>query len=470
MKNLTLATLSAALFFLITACHESPKTTTSTISFAMEGYGSDTIRLWQSEPAGFSAINPRELVVDASGSGAIEIAYPDNSFVYVRIGDFVFSIINIPGSDLVIKGEAADLPNTLTVSGEGSLPINYTRTKERIIREYNELDGRDFIQLDSTEFWTRMEAFNEEIDSLNTWLASQRLDPELESLLVLESQQQANAFILLYALVKRNTDPKYSLEIPYDRTLFMSFSSSYSQVLALNYELHIVGPAWVKSGASNNDSISNIFPKILSETIDTLGIPEYAKDYYTARMLLSYFGVNLTSPAVEEVYADWLSKYPHSIFRNALSNTIESISSLAPGVQAPIITGIDSNGNDFSIEDLKGQVIYIDVWATWCSGCVEKIPKMYALQEEFKGQEQIDFLFVSMDKDLDRWKSYISKLPGAALHINANSTEIYKHYMLGGIPHYIIIDANGNIYRSNAPDPDSNEIRAMLEAAMKQAS
>lgn len=95
---------------------------------------------------------------------------------------------------------------------------------------------------------------------------------------------------------------------------------------------------------------------------------------------------------------------------------------------------------------------------------------MYALQKEFKDQKQIEFLFVSMDKDLDRWKSYISKLPGAALHINANSTEIYKDYMLGGIPHYIIIDAYGNIYRSNAPDPDSNEIRGVLEAAIKQAS
>jgi len=42
--------------------------------------------------------------------------------------------------------------------------------------------------------------------------------------------------------------------------------------------------------------------------------------------------------------------------------------------------------------------------------------------------------------------------------------------MLGGIPHYILIDASGNIYKSNAPAPDSPEIKGILKELIKEAS
>jgi len=41
---------------------------------------------------------------------------------------------------------------------------------------------------------------------------------------------------------------------------------------------------------------------------------------------------------------------------------------------------------------------------------------------------------------------------------------------MGGVPHYILIDASGNIYQSNAPGPDSKEIKDMLEELLKQSN
>ena len=469
MKHQILVCLSTVLVLLFNACNKPQESTTTSISFAIEDYGGDTIRLFQTEPLRGSRINTQELVVDESGAGNLEIGYPDNSFVRIQIGDFFFSMVNSAGAELMVEGKAGDLPNSLTISGKGSLSNNYLLAKNSIISKYNELDGRYFFQLDSAEFWVRMKALNEEIDSLNSWLTTKKIDKDLGSLLVLESQQLSNVYILNYALVKRHTDSKYSVDIPYDENLFRSYSSAYNMVLGLNYEFQISGPAWRSSGASNNDSIAYIFPKILSETIDALGIPEYAKDYYIARMLFSNFGRNQSSPVIEDVYTIWLSKYPESAYKNSLEDAINNMPALARGKQAPIITGIDPSGNEFSTEQLKGKVIYIDVWATWCSPCVEKIPKMYALQEEFKDQNQIQFLFVSVDKDLDKWKDYISKLPGDGMHINANSSDIYKDYMMGGVPQYIVIDSHGNIYQSNAPAPDSGEIKSLLEEAIKQA-
>ncbi len=470
MKSPTLLTLSAILILLIQACNEPQESTTSSISFSIEGYGRDTIRLFQIEPFGFDRINTQELTLDESEYGTLEIVYPDNSFVRIQIGDFFFSIINTIGSDVVIRGKAVDLQNTLTVSGEGSLPINYVLAKDKILKKHNEQDGRFILQLDSAEFWDRLSALDEEIDSLNTWMATQSIDPELESLLVLESKQQSNAFILNYALMKKYTGVCYAVDVSYDENLFESFSTSYSTVLALNYDHQIVRPAWASSGASDNDSIAYIFPGMLSETIDKLGIPEFAKEYYIAKMLISYFRSHQSSPVVEEVYNQWLSKYPESAYGKPITKAIAGMVSLARGEKAPIITGIDPKGSEFRFEQLKGKVIYIDVWATWCSPCVKGIPKMYALQKEYKDNPLVKFLFVSIDKDLDKWQKFISKLPADGLHINASGTGLRQDYMMGGVPHYIIIDASGDIYQSKAPGPDSNEIRSLLEEAIKNAS
>ena len=470
MKSPTLLTLSAILLLLIHACNEPQESSTSSISFSVEGYGRDTIRLFQVEPFEHSPINTQELIVDEFGSGTLKIVYPDNSFVRIQIGDFFFSIIHTIGSDLVIRGKAMDLSNTLTVSGEGSLPINYLLAKDKIIQKHSEQDGRFILSLDSAEFWDRLSALNDEIDSLNTWLATQNIDPELESLLELESQQRSNAFILNYALMKRNTDERYAVEVPYNEDLFWSFSTPYGIVLHFNYEYQIVRPAWATSGAADNDSIEYIFPRILSGTIDKLGIPGYAKEYYIARMLLSYFRSHQSSLVVEEVYNQWQRKYPESVYGKPIIEAIDGMNSLARGEKAPIIMGIDPNDNDFTLEQLKGKVIYIDVWATWCSPCVKGIPKMYALQEEYKDNPLVKFLFVSIDEDLDKWQRFISKFPAGGMHINASSTGLRQDYMIGGAQQYIIIDASGDIYQSKAPGPDSDEIRSLLEEAIKLAS
>ena len=67
MKSQTLLTLSAVLILLIHACNEPQESSTTSISFSIEGYGRDTIRLFQIEPLGFARINTQELIVDESG-------------------------------------------------------------------------------------------------------------------------------------------------------------------------------------------------------------------------------------------------------------------------------------------------------------------------------------------------------------------------------------------------------------------
>ncbi len=454
---------------MLSSCTGSRNPDATRISISVEGLAHDTIHFFQSDPLSGSRINTREMVMDGSGSGSLDLKYPDPSFVNLEIGDFILPLFCTRDSELKIEGKAEGLPNTLTVSGSGALPVNYLLAKRKVIERYDQMDGKMFFQLDSAEFWQRIDALNEEIDSLNFWLAGERIDQAIKSLLVMDSRQTSNLYKVNYALIKGYSDPAYFIDILYDEDLLRSFSNLYGIVLQWNYELQISRPLRMKSGAADNDSLAYLFPSILVATIDTMGIPGFAKDFYTARMLGSYYWGHQSNPVIEEVYDDWVSKYPESMNRSYVLNAKEQLTSLSPGSQAPAITGTDRSGHTFSSEQWKGHVLYVDVWATWCSPCREKIPGMYALQEAFKDRPEVKFLFVSIDNDHEKWQDYISKLPEGILHIQSNNPGFRQEYMIPGVPHCILIDASGKIITSNAPNPDSDEIKGMLEEAIRLA-
>ena len=60
----------------------------------------------------------------------------------------------------------------------------------------------------------------------------------------------------------------------------------------------------------------------------------------------------------------------------------------------------DTNGKNYSFADFRGKVIIVDVWATWCCSCIEKMPKFMQLKDEFKQYKDILFLTISIDRQM----------------------------------------------------------------------
>ena len=62
-----------------------------------------------------------------------------------------------------------------------------------------------------------------------------------------------------------------------------------------------------------------------------------------------------------------------------------------PGEPAPTPPLKDANGKEYTFAQFRGKVIVIDIWATWCSSCLAKMPDFIALSEKYKGNEEIIF-------------------------------------------------------------------------------
>ena len=124
----------------------------------------------------------------------------------------------------------------------------------------------------------------------------------------------------------------------------------------------------------------------------------------------------------------------------------------------------DKDGNEFSLASFKGNLIYVDVWATWCGPCKAEIPSLQKLEKEYH-EQNITFLSVSVDTDKDAWLKMVKEkeLGGTQLWADGWS-KITKDYAIFGIPRFMLFSAEGNVISTNAPRPSSEEIRGLLES------
>lgn len=65
-------------------------------------------------------------------------------------------------------------------------------------------------------------------------------------------------------------------------------------------------------------------------------------------------------------------------------------------------TMITNEDETLSLNDMRGSVIFVNVWASWCPPCIAEMPTIEKLYSELKGHENIRFILLSMDEDKDR--------------------------------------------------------------------
>jgi cytochrome c-type biogenesis protein len=155
------------------------------------------------------------------------------------------------------------------------------------------------------------------------------------------------------------------------------------------------------------------------------------------------------SPSVPETKEQQESVKETSEQSNTASNK-----ELSPAID---FTLLDQYGNEHTLSDYKGKVVFLNFWATWCPPCQKEMPDIEALYNEYnQNQDDVIFLGISNPRSEENTNTRELEKEGVIEFLEKNNLtfpvvfdetgEIFNQYSISALPTTFMIDKEGNIY------------------------
>jgi thiol-disulfide isomerase/thioredoxin len=120
-------------------------------------------------------------------------------------------------------------------------------------------------------------------------------------------------------------------------------------------------------------------------------------------------------------------------------------------------------------ERYKNKALYIDVWTSWCSPCLEEMKSAPALHEYFAGKEVV-FVNLCVESTVKNWLHRINTLAikGENYYLDENATKIFMGmYNISGFPKYLLIDKNGQLHSPVARLSNTQSVIKQIDSLLR---
>jgi thiol-disulfide isomerase/thioredoxin len=125
------------------------------------------------------------------------------------------------------------------------------------------------------------------------------------------------------------------------------------------------------------------------------------------------------------------------------------------------------DGSTDKLSSLKGKVIYIDLWATWCGPCLAEMPHLETLKKKYAGRDDIAIVSLSIDENINNWIKNLKdrQVDGIQWRIDR---ALLGDYGVETIPRYILINKEFKVAELNAPHASDQQVSALIDGMLKK--
>jgi len=164
----------------------------------------------------------------------------------------------------------------------------------------------------------------------------------------------------------------------------------------------------------------------------------------------------------------------------SLAACLLTFSMLAPGrlmaanpaqgaADAPDFTRPDIAGVDHTLSGLRGRVVLLNFWATWCAPCLQEMPHFTQWQRHY-GPRGLKILGISMDDSLDPVRRLAQQRPPGYPLIMGDAALAKLYGGIYGLPTTFLIDARGHIVARYRGSVNLVELEARIKALLSPGS
>ncbi|MFD2556675.1 TlpA family protein disulfide reductase [Sphingobacterium tabacisoli] len=188
---------------------------------------------------------------------------------------------------------------------------------------------------------------------------------------------------------------------------------------------------------------------------------------FTANAIERLKAIYLTDNKHEEGFDQYLA----SLNKSLVADKIEDLKKKIIDETAPAFSLRDLDGNIVRLADLKGKIVILDFWATWCGPCKASFPAMQTMVSKYKEDDGIRFLFIDTyeqgENKEKNARDYIQSKSFTFQVLMDNTDQVAKSYGAASIPAKFVIDRSGRLrFRSPGFSSDA-DLMAEIDAMIK---
>lgn len=103
-----------------------------------------------------------------------------------------------------------------------------------------------------------------------------------------------------------------------------------------------------------------------------------------------------------------------------------------------------ADADPLNLAALRGQVVYVDFWASWCGPCRESFPWMNQMHARHE-KDGLVILAVNVDQEPDKARAFLKELPAQFRIVPDSGGKLAEHYQLRGMPSSFVVDRKGQV-------------------------